>query len=87
MDYFSWWHNTIHNLLFSSFKATVATSACHFKDALRTKEAQIVDNDLVTVKPEELQQKQKLAGSITVAKKVLFLFSYGKLTDFYFSEL
>lgn len=53
-----------------SFRAPITTSACHLKDVLTTKEAQIVDNNLVIQKPEELQQQQKLAGKITVPTKV-----------------
>lgn len=45
-------------------------SSIHSKDVLSTKEAPFVESGLVTLKPEEAQQKQKLSGKISVPTKV-----------------
>lgn len=49
---------------------TFTISSVCSKDALSTKEAPIVESGLITLKPEEIQQKQKLSGKITVSAKV-----------------
>lgn len=51
-------------------KRSFSVSSVYSKDALSSKEAPIVDSGLVTLKPEEVQQKKKLAGQITVPVKV-----------------
>ncbi|XP_063700421.1 NADH dehydrogenase [ubiquinone] iron-sulfur protein 4, mitochondrial [Culicoides brevitarsis] len=51
-------------------RSSFSTSSVVRKDPLSSKEAPIEENTVVTLKPEEIKQKQKLAGTITVPKKV-----------------
>uniref|UniRef100_A0A336ME65 NADH dehydrogenase [ubiquinone] iron-sulfur protein 4, mitochondrial n=1 Tax=Culicoides sonorensis TaxID=179676 RepID=A0A336ME65_CULSO len=51
-------------------RSSFSTSSLVCKDVLSTKEPVIEDNNLVTLKPEEIRQKQKLAGTIAVPTKV-----------------